>query len=96
MYRINKVSKGLQLEIKKSTRIHKESIPLLICPSMLRRISCGQVDISGIYYFRNEFIIRIFEVKSNGLISEQQRRRLFSSANFVSQFFDLSCTVSLI
>lgn len=96
MFKSSNISKGLKLELLKSKEVHQESIPLLICPTMLRRIGCGQVDICGIYKYRSEYLIRIFEVKSHGLISEQQRRRLFHSANFVSQFFDLSCTVSMI
>ncbi len=88
--------KGKSLELKKSIQIHGESIPILICPTMLRRIGCGQVDICGIYKLNSEFVIKIFEVKSAGVVTRAQHQRLYQSANFVSQFFNLSCIVSLI
>ncbi|WP_040314494.1 hypothetical protein [Bacteriovorax sp. BAL6_X] len=91
-----KIVKGISLEIEKSRIVHGESVPLLICPTMLRRLGCGQVDIAGIYKYNGEFIIRLFEVKSSGFMTNTQKQRLLNSAHFISSYFEISCTVSLV
>lgn len=91
-----KIAKGISLEIEKSRIVHRESVPLLICPTMLRRLGCGQVDIAGIYKYNGEYLIRVFEVKSSGFMSHSQKQRLLNSAHFISSYFEISCIVSLV
>uniref|UniRef100_UPI003715EFB9 hypothetical protein n=1 Tax=Halobacteriovorax sp. XZX-2 TaxID=3157721 RepID=UPI003715EFB9 len=93
---LRKIAKGSSLELRKSRLVHSESVPLLVCSTMLRRHGCGQVDIAGIYKLNGEFLIKLFEVKSSGFMSESQRLRLLNSAHFISSYFEISCIVSLV
>lgn len=91
-----KIQKGLSLELRKSVAVHQKLVPVLISSAMLRRIGCGQIDLCGIEKLGEQFLIRVYEVKSSGYVSATQRRRLYRSAHFLSQYFDISCTVLVI
>lgn len=96
--RKNNYRKGISKELKTSVREHGKGVPLLVEPKFMRKLGAGQVDLAVITDDRlfNESVCTIFEVKSFAHISFNQRKRLYKSAQILSEVLDMSCRISVI
>lgn len=76
---------GINLEREVSRSLHKEGVPLLISPLLLRRRGCGQIDVSII---KKDHII-VAECKyGRSEISYKQRLRLWAAGRLLLVIFD--------
>jgi hypothetical protein len=82
---------GINRERACSLEFHREGVPLLVSPLLLRERSLGQIDLARIRKDENGWIIEIGEVKSSlmgGEVSVRgQRSRLQGTQNFLSALF---------
>lgn len=83
-------SLGQKLEEEKSLLFHREGVPLLVSPALLRSRGLGQIDLARMKK-KNSWVIEIGEVKSSDVGVEVflrgQRMRLFQSLRFLSSIF---------
>ena len=65
--------------------LHKDTIPVLIDPDLLRKRDLGQIDCC---YIKNKKIYVIECKTGKGLLSGQQKIRLVKTSDFISLIFD--------
>jgi hypothetical protein len=87
------VRAGLQIELKFSSILHEQMIPLLISDRVLRSRGCGQIDVAGMNNNSITPKITIYELKTKQYPSRKQLTRLRKSQQFLATIFD--CEVQL-
>lgn len=90
---MSKFTQAQNLELYFSKIYHSKEIPLLVSPELLRRHSCGQLDLAVLTKNRStEDEIHLFEIKSNKTknIGYRQRTRLQATAKFLSTILKLN------
>ena len=90
------VKKGEDLELKYSTMVHTEGVPLLLSPLVLRSYNLGQVDLAVIKDVCGEKLIVCYEIKKYMGITKRQIRRVKRSATFLSHLINLPAVTRLI
>jgi hypothetical protein len=90
------LSKGFKQELKHSTVIHAEGVPVLISSKLLRKNGCGQVDLAVF----KQGALHLFEVKSNSVsaanLHHRQKMRLLNSARLLSSYLDCNSFINTI
>lgn len=88
--------KGLEKERLLSFKLHQKYTPLLISSQLLRRLGCGQIDIS--YVSNNELVI--VESKSSGVgvssMGKVQLKRLERSVALLSSLLSMPVKLKII
>lgn len=90
------IKNGELFERELSKKLHQKHTPVLISSKLLRRLGCGQVDVS---YVAAGAIILV-EAKSSliGVVSmkKSQVRRLLRTARLLQNLLDLSVNIKII
>jgi hypothetical protein len=86
-----KNSSGSENELRFSKEFHREGLPLLVSPMLLRLRDLGQIDIARLKKDKDGWLLEIGEVKSSvqGLeqMERSQKKRLLSAQKFLSGLF---------
>ena len=83
------------LEREFSIRAHRQFMPILISPLLLRRIGLGQIDISYFVPRGPKRGVYLVEVKSSLRLSSKQKLRLKKAQSYLATIFNCPVQTAL-